>query len=681
MIDKIRNIGTIAHIDAGKTTTTERMIYYAGKSHKLGSVDEGTTVTDFDPEEARRGITIYSATTRLSWDGHTINLIDTPGHVDFTAEVERSLRVLDGAVVVFDGVAGVQPQSETVWRQANRYGVSRLCFVNKLDRTGADFHRAIGTIEKRLGAKVVPIQLPIGLEGDFAGIVDLIGQRSLRFEGDDGRDVVAGPVPPAMMDEVAMYREQLLEKLAEVDLVFMELFLAGGGGDEAAIHAALRRCVISHALYPVLCGSALKNKGVQCVLDAVVRYFPSPAEVPPAKAIHAGTDKTTAIAPDPDADPVVYAFKTKSDLNGEVTFLRVYAGTITNGMQLYNVRAARPERITNLSILHGAKVENLAQALPGQIAAVRGLRYTVTGDTLALKKKPLLLERLAFPETVVSMSIEPKTSADKKKLDDVLAKLAKDDPTFKCMTDAETGQLIVSGMGELHLEVIKARMLGDFNLDCSVGRPRVSYRETILREGVGEAVVDRKLGETTQYARVKLVLEPAPKVKELAFINRMPSAGPLLDRYKLVIQESAMSAASTGMLAGYPMIRMKVALLDAEQRDEESDAAFASAASIAVRHALEQAGESLLEPIMKLAVETPESGLGDVLGDLQSRRAEIRDVHVEGELRTVVALVPISELFGYANHLRSLTQGRGSCSMEPHDFVEVPTTIAKRHEL
>ncbi len=679
MLEKTRNIGIIAHIDAGKTTTTERILFYCGREHHLGGVDEGTATTDWYPEEQERGITIFSATTQVTWNKHAINIIDTPGHVDFTAEVERSLRVLDGAVVIFDGVAGVQAQSETVWRQADRYEVPRLAFINKLDRVGGDFDFAVSTIEDRLGATVVKLQLPIGIEDDFVGAVDLIRMRAITFDAKSlGAKVIEGEIPDELADEAALRREEMLEALADHDEQLLELVLEGEPTEEQ-IHQGLRRIVLEGSLIPVLCGSSLHNKGVQPLLDAICLYLPSPLDRPPVIGVHPESGKETSYPPDPKGDPVMLAFKSMSDQHGEVSYLRIYSGTVKAGQQLYNPREKKVERLQGLCMMHGNKPQPVETARAGEIVALRGLRFTRTGDTLCLKSHQTVLEQMVFPATVMSMSIEPETSGELKKLEVVLEKLARDDPTFRYYTHPDTGQLIVSGMGELHLEILKNRMLADFKVPCRVGKPRVSYKETVRQAARAQGKVDRKIGEKRDYAAVTLRVQPAEEM-EVSFSDRLPAGHPLPKLYREAIANSALSAGQSGAVAGFPMIQLEVQLLDADFRPEEaSEGGFAAASNNAINEAVKKAVGKLLEPIMALVVELPAESFGDVQGDLQSRRALITNTTMSGGFTIIEASVPISKMFGYASHLRSLTAGRGTSSMEPLAYAEVPEEVAKRY--
>jgi len=678
-LEKIRNIGIIAHIDAGKTTTSERILFYTGKEHKLGNVDEGTTAMDWYPEEQQRGITIFSAATTCYWKGHRVNLIDTPGHVDFTAEVERSLRVLDGAIGVFCGVGGVEPQSETVWRQANRYGVPRLAFVNKLDRPGASFPKVVAQIRSRLKSNAVPVTWPIGEESDFRGIVDLIEGKALYFSEDDlGATVTSGPVPPELADEVEVSRSDLLEALAEVTPWMETGFLEGKTFTNDEIRRALREATIARRLCPVFCGSSLRNKGVQTLLDGVLAYLPSPLDLPPTAGVHPETDKPVSRKPDPKEPFCGLVFKIFTDEYGELVYMRIYSGTINSGEVAWNPRIGKRERITRLNLQHAQHREPVESAGPGEIVTVVGLKQTRTGDTLCDFRHPVVLERMTFPEPVVSMAIEPKSSAEKDKLVETLARMEKDDPTFVTRTDEETGQTIVSGMGELHLEIIRNKMKNTYKLDANVGEPRVAYRETISRAADAEAEFVRKVPDGKgQYGHVKLRIEPNRSQSPVQVVNAAPE-GSFPKQFWPAIEDGIKSAALTGTVAGYPMVYVRVTVTGGSIHPSDAhEGAYNAAAGMAFQKAAQTAGGVVLEPIMKFDVIVPPDNLGDCLDDLNRRRAEIQNVEHEEDRAKISGLTPIAEMFGYANALRSLTQGRGTSSLEPHDYRPVPEHISR----
>jgi elongation factor G len=676
---KIRNIGVIAHIDAGKTTVSERILFYTGREHKMGEVHEGSTHMDWMEEERERGITITSAATTLTWKGHRINLIDTPGHVDFTAEVERSLRVLDGAVVVFDGVNGVEAQSETVWRQATRYRVPRICFINKLDKPGADYRKAIGTIKTRLGARAVPVALPHMKGQEVLGVVDLVAMKYLTFdEGDQGKTVHAGEIPAELADEAAVSRAELVEAAAEnaTDDVLARFFEAGDLG-EADLVAAIRASTLKLAFHPVLCGAALRNKGIQPLLDAVVAYLPSPADVGKV----AGSDPKSG-------DPVVrkfdeneplaaLAFKTFADSHGDLTYMRVYSGALRVGDQVYNPRRDKVERIARLVQMHADERIPIEEAGVGDIAAVIGLRFTSTGDTLCPKRDPIVLESMEFPDPVISLAIEPRSAADKDAMEAALERLAKDDPTFSTNVDEETGQKIIHGMGELHLEVLVHRLEREFNVRVQTGKPRVAYRQTIAAAAEAEHVFERVIGEKGHYARVKLRLEPVASLSKPEFLD-MSRPGAVPKQYQPNVKSAVLASCQGGVGYGFPVVQLRAAVVDASTRENEaSEIAFEAAASLAFRDAFESVPCVVLEPIMKFEVTTPEAYMGDVLGDLNRRRATIESVDHADELTFIRGLVPISEMFGYSTAVRSQSQGRASYSMEPHSYAPVPPERAK----
>jgi elongation factor G len=675
---KIRNLGIIAHIDAGKTTTTERMLYYAGVIHTPGEVDEGTTQMDWMPDEQERGITITSAATTFPWAGHTLNLIDTPGHVDFTAEVERSLRVLDGAVGIFDGVAGVEAQSETVWRQADRYGVPRIAFINKLDRTGADAARAVASLEKKLGAHPVVLQIPLGEESGFHGVVDLLERKALVFPRESkGSKPAEEAVPPELHEEVETARELVVEQLLDlvrgpaVETLF-EAWDAGGEITPDVLHPAIRQGCLAMQITPVLFGASLRYVGIQPLVEAVCRYLPSPLDLPPVLGTHPRSKKELKIAHDPGGSLVALAFKTFFDRHGDLTFVRVYSGKIREGEVVFNPAKNKSERVNRLLTIHANQRTGIKELGAGQIGAIVGLKKTDTGDTLCSRKKPVLLERMEFPATVIRMAVEPKSIAEKDKLQDVLAKLSREDPTFEWFPDEETGQIVISGMGELHLHVLKDRMLRDFNVNANVGKPRVAYRETVTKAAAGEEKVHKTLGAQgrVQFAHVALRVEPWAG-NEVVFRNTVPKDVIPLSFAKAV-EDAALAAAQAGPLMGYPMISIAVTLTGGGQHHADStEGAFAAAAARAFDKALGEAVPTILEPVMRFESTIPEVHLGDVLNDLNGRRAEISEIDEDGTLRILRGKVPLSRMFGYTTDLRSLTRGRGSCTLEPLEYAPV----------
>jgi elongation factor G len=679
---KVRNIGIMAHIDAGKTTTTERILFYTGINYKIGEVHEGAATMDWMEQEQERGITITSAATTTSWRDHTINIIDTPGHVDFTVEVERSLRVLDGAVAVFDGVAGVEPQSETVWRQADRYGVPRICFVNKMDRVGAEFHRCVDMISDRLGATPLVIQLPWGTESDFRGVIDLVRMRALLWQTEgkgDRYDTVA--VPDDHAEAARDWRDRLIETISENDEEMMELYLEGTEPDEEQLVAAIRRATIASGVTPVLCGSAFKNKGVQPMLDAIVDYLPSPVDIP-AVAGHKVGDESAVIERHADpAEPfAALAFKIMSDQHlGKLTYLRIYSGTLENGAQVLNSTKDRKERIGKIYQMHANKREERPSAIAGQIVAVMGLKGTTTGDTLCTPAAPLILEPMTFPAPVINVAIEPKTKADQDKLGTAIQRLAEEDPTFQVRTDEETGQTIISGMGELHLEVLVERMKREFRVEANIGRPQVAYRETIRRKVEKVEYTHRKqTGGAGQYAKVLINLEPTGgDGGGYEFENKI-TGGRIPREYIPSVDAGCQEAAEFGVLAGYPMVDVKVTLTDGAYHEvDSSELAFKIAGSMAFKKAAAHADPALLEPMMAVEVRTPDDYMGDVIGDLNSRRGQIQAMEERSGARVVRAVVPLSEMFGYVGDLRSRTQGRADYTMQFDSYAEVPPNIAK----
>jgi len=678
----VRNIGVMAHIDAGKTTTTERILFYTGINYKIGEVHEGAATMDWMEQEQERGITITSAATTCIWRDHTINLIDTPGHVDFTVEVERSLRVLDGAVAVFDGVAGVEPQSETVWRQADRYGVPRICFVNKMDRVGAEFHRCVEMITDRLGATPLVIQLPWGVEADFRGIIDLIRMTALLWQTEgkgDKYDVV--DIPADHAEAAREWRDKLVETISENDEEMMELYLEGVEPDEKQLVAAIRRATIASAITPVLCGSAFKNKGVQPMLDAVVDFLPSPVDVPAIKG-HAVDNAETVIERHADpAEPfAALAFKIMSDPHlGKLTYIRIYSGTLETGTQVLNSTKGRRERIGKIYQMHANKREERPSAIAGQIVAVMGLKDTSTGDTLSDPGKKVILESMTFPAPVINVAIEPRTKGDQDKLGIAIQRLAEEDPTFQVRTDEETGQTIISGMGELHLEVLVERMRREFRVEANIGRPQVAYRETVrkLAEKV-EYTHKKQTGGAGQFARVIINLEPTGgDGGGYEFENKIRS-GRVPREFIPSVDAGCQEAAEFGVLAGYPMVDVKVTLTDGAYHEvDSSELAFKIAGSMAFKKAAALASPVLLEPVMAVEVRTPDDYMGEVIGDLNSRRGQIQAMEELSGARVVRAHVPLSEMFGYVGDLRSRTQGRADYTMQFDSYAEVPPSIAK----
>ena len=684
---KVRNIGIMAHIDAGKTTTTERILFYTGINYKIGEVHEGAATMDWMEQEQERGITITSAATTCEWKGYQINIIDTPGHVDFTVEVERSLRVLDGAVAVFDGVAGVEPQSETVWRQADKYNVPRICFVNKLDRTGADFFMCVGMIRDRLNATAAVLQIPIGNEGDFSGVVDLVGMRALVWPGETkiGEDYVVEEIPADLADAAEEWRGTLLETLADADDDFAEKFLEEDFSTED-IQAALRRATLADKITPVLTGSAFKNKGVQPMLDAVVAYLPSPLDVGAIDG-HKPGDEEVVLSREPkdEASFSALAFKIAADPHlGKLTYIRIYSGTLDTGTSVLNSTKGRKERIGKIYRMHANKREEIPTVGAGEIVAVMGLKDTTTGDTLCDASDPVVLESMTFPETVISVAIEPKTKGDQDKLATAIQRLAEEDPTFKVHSDEETGQTIIAGMGELHLEVLVDRMRREFRVEANVGKPQVAYRETITRPiDKAEYTHKKQTGGSGQFGRVIISLEPNPPVAEeeasggYEFVNKV-TGGRIPREYIPSVDAGAKEAMDNGVLAGYPMVDIRVTLLDGAYHDvDSSELAFKIAGSMAFKDAARRAAPVLLEPMMAVEVVTPEDFMGDVIGDLNSRRGQIQAMDERSGARVVSALVPLSEMFGYVGDLRSKTQGRASYSMQFDSYAEVPRNVAE----
>jgi elongation factor G len=681
---KTRNIGIMAHIDAGKTTTTERILYYTGINYKIGEVHDGAATMDWMEQEQERGITITSAATKCTWKNHAINIIDTPGHVDFTVEVERSLRVLDGAVAVYDGVAGVEPQTETVWRQADKYNVPRMCFVNKLDRTGADFFRCVQMMKDRLNATPLVLQIPIGSEADFIGVVDLVEMRALTWRGETalGEEFAIEEIPADLAEQAAEWREKLLETLSDVDDEVAEAYLSDQELTADQLRAAIRRATIADKLNPVLTGSAFKNKGVQPMLDAVVDFLPSPLDVDHVT----GTlmdGETEAVRRTDEAEPLsALAFKIATDLHlGKLTYVRIYSGVLDNGSQVLNSTKDRKERIGKIYQMHANKREELPRAGAGDIIAVAGLKQTTTGDTLCDPAKPIILESMTFPAPVISVAIEPKTKGDQEKLGVAIQKLAEEDPTFQVKNDEETGQTIIAGMGELHLEILVDRMRREFKVEANVGKPQVAYRETIRRVVEREDLTYKKqTGGSGQYAKVQIRLEPLPLTQDgptYEFENAV-TGGRIPKEFIPSVDAGAQEAMQYGILAGYPLVGVKMTLTDGGYHDvDSSEMAFKIAGSMIFKAAARKADPVLLEPMFAVEVTTPEENMGDVIGDLNSRRGQIQAMEERSGVRVVKALVPLSEMFGYVGDLRSKTQGRASYSMQFDSYAEVPSNVAK----
>lgn len=676
-LDKVRNIGIMAHIDAGKTTTTERILFYTGKLHKIGEVHEGNATMDWMEQEQERGITITSAATTCYWKNHKINIIDTPGHVDFTVEVERSLRVLDGAVAVFCAKGGVEPQSETVWRQADKYHVPRIAYVNKMDIIGADYFNVIKMIKERLNANPVAIQLPIGKEDTFKGIVDLIAMKAIIYEDDLGTISQEVEIPDELKDITQEYREKLLEAVSEQDEALMEKYLEGEEITEDEIHSALRKGTINNELVPVLCGSSYKNKGVQPMLDAVVRYLPSPIDIPPVKGMLLGSGEESERKAD-DSEPFsALAFKIMADpYVGKLAFFRVYSGVLSSGSYVLNSTKGKKERIGRILQMHANNRKDIDAVYTGDIAAAVGLKDTTTGDTLCDEDNPILLESMEFPEPVISIAIEPKSKAGQDKMTMALLKLAEEDPTFKTYTDQETGQTIISGMGELHLEIIVDRMKREFNVECNVGKPQVAYKETITKPVRVEGKFVRQSGGRGQYGHVWLEMEPAERGQGYSFENRIVG-GVIPKEYIPSVDAGIQEAMENGVLGGYPVVDVKVALVDGSYHEvDSSDMAFKIAGSMAFKEGMRKGGAVLLEPIMSVEVVVPEEYMGDIMGDINSRRGRIEGMESRAGAQVIRAMVPLSEMFGYATDLRSRTQGRGTYTMQFHHYEEVPKNIA-----
>lgn len=677
-LEKTRNIGIMAHIDAGKTTTTERILYYTGVTYKIGEVHEGTAVMDWMVQEQERGITITSAATTCYWKDHRINIIDTPGHVDFTIEVERSLRVLDGAVAAFDSVAGVEPQSETVWRQANKYGVPRIAFMNKMDRVGADFFMSVKSMVDRLGANPVAVQIPIGAEDKFRGPIDLVRMKAIYFDDETlGAKYVEDEIPEDLMPQATEYREKMIEALADIDEGIMEKFLGGDEVSPEEIREALRKGTVELKLTPVICGSAFKNKGVQILLDAIVDYLPSPIDVPAVTGVNPSDDSEITRNAN-DSDPFsALAFKVMTDpYVGQLTFMRVYSGVLTAGSYVFNSSKDSRERVGRLLRMHANKREEIKEVTAGDIAAAVGLKSTLTGDTLCDEKSPIILESIEFPEPVISVAVEPKTKADQERLSQSLAKLAQEDPSFRVSYNEETGQTLIAGMGELHLEIIVDRLLREFKVGANVGKPQVAYRETIKNVAKAEGKFVRQSGGRGQYGHVYIELEPVEAGNGFEFVNKIVG-GTIPREYIPAVEKGIKEAMDTGVLAGYPVVDIKATLYDGSYHEvDSSEMAFKIAGSMAFKDACHKAKPVLLEPIMSVEVVTPEEYMGEVMGDLNSRRGKIQSMEKRGNAQIIKSEVPLSEMFGYATDLRSKTQGRATYTMQFSHYEDVPKGIA-----
>ncbi len=682
-ISKLRNIGIIAHIDGGKTTTTERILFYTGITHKIGEVHEGAATMDWMEQEQERGITITSAATKCSWKGHPINIIDTPGHVDFTVEVERSLRVLDGAVVIFDGKEGVEPQSETVWRQADKYHVPRICFVNKIDKEGADFDFVLGSIWNRLTPNALALQIPIGERNDFSGVVDLMKMKAYTFEGEMGIKVVENEIPAELVEKAKQWREKMIEKISETDDTLTEKYLSGEEISTEELKAALRKGVLAAKLVPVFTGTALRNKGVQLVLDAVVDYLPSPLDVPPVTGINPKNGEEITRAADDNEPFAALAFKVATDpFVGQLTFFRVYSGTLKAGSYVINATNGQKERIGRILQMHANHREEIDEIRAGGIGALVGLKSTTTGDTLCDEQKQIILENIVFPEPVIDIAVEPKTKADQEKMGLALRKLAGEDPTLRLRTDEESGQTIISGMGELHLDIIIDRMKREFGVEANIGQPQVAYRETIKSEAQAEGKYIKQSGGRGQYGHCWLKVRPQEeKGKGYEFFDEI-KGGVIPQEYITPINKGAKEALENGVLAGYPMVDVIVTLYDGSFHEvDSSEAAFKIAGSMAVQEAVKRANPIILEPIMKVVVTVPEQFMGDIVGDINSRRGMIKEINDRGEgnarVKEIESEVPLANMFGYATQMRSMTQGRASYSMEFAHYNEVPKNVAE----
>ena len=674
----VRNIGIMAHIDAGKTTTTERILFYTGKIHKIGETHEGAATMDFMVQEQERGITIGSAATTCYWKNHRINIIDTPGHVDFTVEVERSLRVLDGAVALYDAKGGVEPQSETVWRQADKYGVPRLAFVNKMDVVGANFDRTLKMMRERLNAHPIAVQLPIGKEDTFKGIIDLISMKAELYEDDLGTIIQESDIPEDLLETAQKYREEMIEEIADFDEEVMELYLGGEDVPNDMIKKVLRRECVANQVTPVLCGSAYKNKGVQFLLDAIIDYLPSPIDIPPVT----GTDRDGEIIERESADDAplaALAFKIVTDpFVGKLAYARIYSGVLKSGSYVFNSSKGKRERIGRIVLMHADKREEIEEAYAGSIVAIVGLKVTGTGDTLCAEDKPIILENMEFPEPVISVAIEPKTKASQDKMTQALLKLAEEDPTFRTYTDEETGQTIIAGMGELHLEIIVDRLLREFKVEANVGNPQVAYKESIKSTAEGEGKYVKQSGGRGQYGHARIRIEPQPAGKGYEFVNAIVG-GAIPKEYIGPVDQGIQEALQSGIIAGYPVLDVKVTLYDGSYHEvDSSEMAFKIAGSMAIKDALKKASPTLLEPMMKVEVTTPEEYMGDVIGDLNSRRGRIEGMELDNGAQHVRAFVPLSEMFGYATSLRSNTQGRANYSMQFDHYDPVPNSILEK---
>jgi len=677
-LDRYRNIGIMAHIDAGKTTTTERILYYTGRSYKIGEVHEGTATMDWMEQEQERGITITSAATTCFWKDNRINIIDTPGHVDFTIEVERSLRVLDGAVTVFDSVAGVEPQSETVWRQADKYGVPRICFVNKMDRIGADYYRCVDMIVDRLGAKPMPIHLPIGVESDFAGLVDLIAMKGIIWKDESlGAEFVVGDIPADLKEKAEEYHARIVEMAVEMDDAAMEAYLEGNEPDIDTLKKLIRKGTISGAFVPVLCGSAFKNKGVQPMLDAVVDFLPSPLDVPDVKGVEVDGDKELTRKSSDDEPFSGLAFKIMTDpFVGSLTFVRVYSGVLNTATQVMNTVKGDKERVGRMLQMHANSREDVKEARTGDIIAIAGLKATTTGDTLCDPTHPIVLERMEFPEPVIEVAVEPKTKSDQEKMGLALNRLAQEDPSFRVSTDHESGQTIIKGMGELHLEILVDRMKREFKVEANVGAPQVAYRETITKTVEYDYTHKKQTGGSGQFARVKIRFEPLEAGAGFVFENAVVG-GSVPREYVPGVEKGLKLAKETGVIAGFPMIDFKATLIDGAYHDVDSNVlTFDIAARACYREGMPKAGPKLLEPMMKVEVVTPEDYMGDCIGDLNSRRGQVQGMDSRGNARVIDAMVPLANMFGYVNTLRSMTQGRAQYTMTFDHYEQVPQAVA-----
>jgi elongation factor G len=679
-LETIRNIGIMAHIDAGKTTTTERILYYTGRTYKMGEVHEGAAVMDWMEQEQERGITITSAATTTMWEGHTINIIDTPGHVDFTVEVERSLRVLDGAVAVFDAVSGVEPQSETVWRQADKYGVPRICFINKMDRVGAEFFTSMQSIVDRLGGNPVAIQIPIGAEAEFGGVIDLVEMKAIVWHDDEGKEREVVEIPDEYRAQADEWHHKMLDVVASEDEELLEKYLEEADLDPDEIRKVIRKGTIRRDFVPVLCGSAFKNKGVQPLLDAVVHYLPSPLDLPPMAGFKPGNEEETLERKPSDEEPFsALAFKIMSDpYVGKLTYFRVYSGQASKGDSVVNTTDRKKERFGRLLRMHASKQEDIEEIRTGDIVAAVGLKHTKTGDTLAAVNAPIQLESMSFPAPVIAVAIEPKTKSDQDKLGNALARLSEEDPTFQVRSDEETGQTIISGMGELHLEVIVDRLLREFKVEANVGRPQVAYRETIKKrvEKI-DGKLKRQTGGSGMYGHVVINLEPLPAGSGFEFEDAV-KGGNVPREFIPAAEKGMRDALESGILAGYPLVDVKATLVDGSSHNVDSnEMAFRIAGSMALQEAAKRAGVKLLEPMMAVEVVTPEEYMGDVIGDLSSRRGKVESMETRGSARVVSALTPLAEMFGYATDLRSRTQGRATYTMQFHSYQEVPTAAAQ----